>query len=420
MSTTDTSTSGILTGKRIVLGVTGSIAAYKSAVLVRLLVKAGAEVRVVMTPGALDFTTPLTLATLSNHPVHSDFTESKAAGTWTNHVELGLWGDLMLIAPATANTLSSMAHGRCDNLLLAVYLSARCQVAVAPAMDLDMYAHSSTQENLNLLAERGVHIIDAEEGELASGLSGKGRMAEPEHIVVNLCEWLLAKSPLYGKRALVTAGPTHEPIDPVRFIGNHSSGKMGFAIAERLAKLGAKVALVTGPVALTTTHPNVRITRIQTAAEMLEACTKFGPESDIVVMSAAVADYRPSIQASQKIKKHETALTIQLEPTVDVLAELGKSKPEHQVLVGFALETNNEFEHAKGKLQRKNLDLIVLNSLNDAGAGFGHDTNKVTFIDRHNKISTFELKSKSDVAADLATKIIELCNFEAHSLPSSL
>lgn len=418
MSTAHTFPEAILKGKRIVLGVTGSIAAYKSAGLVRLLVRAGAEVRVVMTPGALDFTTPLTLATLSNNPVHSDFTESKEAGTWNNHVELGLWGDLMLIAPATANTLSSMAHGRCDNLLLAVYLSARCQVAVAPAMDLDMYAHPSTQENLKLLAERGNCIIDPEEGELASGLTGKGRMAEPEHIVNNLSAWFLAKAPLHGKRALVTAGPTHEPIDPVRFIGNHSTGKMGFAIAERLAELGAHVELVTGPVALTSKHSNVQITRIQTAAEMFELCTKFGPASDIVVMSAAVADYRPSIQASQKIKKHETSLKIELEPTVDVLAELGKRKPKHQVLVGFALETNNELEHAKGKLQRKNLDLIVLNSLNDPGAGFGHDTNKVTFIDRHNKISTFELKSKSDVAADLATKIIELCNFEALSLPS--
>lgn len=413
MSTT--TTAGIWRGKRIVLGVTGSIAAYKSAWLVRLLVKLGAEVRVVMTPGALDFTTPLTLATLSNNPVHSDFTESKESGTWTNHVELGLWGDLMLIAPATANTLASMATGRCDNLLLAVYLSARCKVAVAPAMDLDMYAHAGTQENLARLTERGVLVVDAEDGELASGLSGKGRMAEPEHIIDQLTHWWLAQAPLYGKRALVTAGPTHEPIDPVRFIGNHSSGKMGFAIAEQLASLGAAVELVTGPVALSTAHPLIRTTRVQTAQEMHDACMLHSAESDIVVMSAAVADYRPSIRAAQKIKKDAAEMHIELEATTDILAALGSRKPQGQVLVGFALETNNELEHAQAKLARKNLDLIVLNSLRDEGAGFGHDTNRVTFIDRHNKISTFELKSKSEVAVDLANKIIDLCNSEAQS-----
>ncbi len=409
------STGGIWQGKRVVLGVSGSIAAYKSAWLVRLLVKNGAEVRVVLTPSALDFVTPLTLATLSNHAVYSEFTESKDAGTWTNHVELGLWGDLFLIAPATANTLAAMASGRCDNFLLAVYLSARCAVAVAPAMDLDMYAHASTQENLAVLAKRGVKVIDAEEGELASGLSGKGRMAEPEHIIDQLTHGLLEQAPLYGKRALVTAGPTHEPIDPVRFIGNHSSGKMGFAIAEQLASLGAAVELITGPVALSTAHPRIRTTRVQTAQEMHDACMMHSDECDIVVMSAAVADYRPSIRAAQKIKKADADMNIQLEATTDILAALGSRKPHKQVLVGFALETDNEHENAQAKLVRKNLDLIVLNSLRDAGAGFGHDSNKVTFIDRHNKISTFELKSKSEVAADLADKIIDLCNSEAQS-----
>lgn len=407
--------SGILTGKRILLGVTGSIAAYKSASLVRLLVKAGAEVRVVMTPAAHDFITPLTLATLSNHPVHSDFTESKEAGTWVNHVELGLWGDLFVIAPATANTLSAMANGSCENLLSAVFLSARCPVAVAPAMDLDMHAHASTTDNLKVLVERGVHVIEAEEGELASGLSGKGRMAEPEHIVENISDWFLQRAPLHGLNVLVTAGPTHEPIDPVRFIGNHSSGKMGFAIAERLAELGAEVDVVTGPVALVAKHPRIRVTRIQTAAEMYHACMQKRDDADIIVMAAAVADYRPSSRADQKIKKDEAALTIALEPTVDILAELGKTKRSGQILVGFALETNNEIEHAMNKLQRKNLDLIVLNSLQDKGAGFGHDTNKVSFIDRHNKIDTFELKSKVEVAADLAAKILELCSYDVRS-----
>lgn len=399
----------ILHGKKIILGVSGSIAAYKSAFLTRLLIKAGAEVKVVLTPDATEFVTPLTLATLSKNPVHSDFTEDPDQGTWSNHVDLGLWGDLLIIAPATANTLSKMVTGACDNFLMAVFLSARCEVLVAPAMDLDMFSHVSTQNNLAELKKRGIGIIEPEEGELASGLSGKGRMAEPENIFSALEHHFLQKAPLYGKKVLITAGPTHEAIDAVRFIGNHSSGKMGFHLARVMAEAGAEVQLVAGPVSLDTPHPAVSRTNVTSAAEMLKACLKFSAQSDIIVMAAAVADYRPSKPVNQKIKKSDNTLTIALEPTTDILAELGANKPPHQLLIGFALETDNEIEHAKSKRERKNLDLIVLNSLNDTGAGFGHDTNRITLIDRQNKISNFELKSKSEVALDIVKKIIELC-----------
>ena len=399
----------LIFGKKIVLGVSGSIAAYKSAELVRLLIKAGAQVRVVMTKDALEFITPLTLATLSQHPVHSDFTESLEQGTWVNHVELGLWADLMLVAPATANTLAKMVSGASDNLLLAVFLSAKCPVMVAPAMDLDMYAHASTQSNLETLAQRGIGIIAAEAGFLASGLEGQGRLAEPVHIVTQLEQYFQKLAPLYGLRALVTAGPTHEPIDAVRFIGNRSSGKMGFAIAKRLAELGAMVTLVSGPVSLSTPHPAIGRKNIETAEEMLHACLGEQANVDLIVMSAAVADYRPAHPQLGKMKKADALLSLELEPTVDILAELGRRKGAKQILVGFALETDHEIEHATSKLTRKNLDLIVLNSLRDTGAGFGHDTNQVTLIDKQNNLVSFELKSKSEVAHDIVEKIIALC-----------
>lgn len=399
----------LIFGKKIVLGVSGSIAAYKSAELVRLLIKAGAQVRVVMTKDALEFITPLTLATLSQHPVHSDFTENTDQGTWVNHVELGLWADVILVAPATANTLAKMASGLCDNLLLAVVLSARCSVIVAPAMDLDMYAHAGTQTNLDTLRGRGIAVIAAEEGFLASGLHGQGRLAEPAHIIAALDQHFLKSAPLHSLRALVTAGPTHESIDAVRFIGNRSSGKMGFAIAKRLAELGAAVTLVSGPVSLSTPHPAVGRKNIETAEELLTVCLEESATADIIVMSAAVADYRVANKVPGKMKKSDASLILELEPTVDILAELGRRKSETQILVGFALESDNEIEHARGKLQRKNLDLIVLNSLRDAGAGFGHDTNQITLIDKQNNLVRFELKSKSEVAHDIVEKIISLC-----------
>ncbi len=400
----------ILFGKKIVLGVTGSIAAYKSAILVRLLVKAGAEVRVVMTPDACEFITPLTLATLSKNPVYSDFTEDKHAGTWVNHVELGLWGDLILLAPCTANTLSKWVNGNADNLLLAVLLSARCAQAVAPAMDLDMYLHPSTRENLEKLSERNVAIIEPESGELASGLHGQGRLAEPEHIIEALENWFIDRAPLHRKKVLVTAGPTHEAIDAVRFIGNHSTGKMGFALARLAAELGAETTLIAGPVQLPLPHPAVKRINVTTASEMHTACHAIASEQSIIVMAAAVADYRPSQSFDYKLKKSSDALAIALEPTEDILKALGASKSKNQLLIGFALETNDELVNAKGKLERKNLDLIVLNSLRDEGAGFGHDTNKITILDRNNKTSTSELKSKSEIARDIWQKILELCS----------
>jgi phosphopantothenoylcysteine decarboxylase / phosphopantothenate---cysteine ligase len=396
----------MLVGKKIVLGVTGSIAAYKSAVLTRLLVKAGAEVKVVMTPAAHDFITPLTLATLSKNPVLTAFSEPND-GTWHNHVEIGLWADVLVVAPASANTIASMAHGVCNNLLLATYLSARCPVFFAPAMDLDMLAHEATGENIRRLKHRGNRIIETSFGELASGLVGQGRMAEPEEIVAHLESFFSDGNKLHGKKVLVTAGPTHEAIDPVRFIGNNSSGKMGFAIAENLAELGADVNLIAGPTTLSPAHPGIHIQRVTTAEQMFEACRNVFPGSDVAVLSAAVADFRPMQKADQKIKKGDLGLTLDLIKTPDIAEELGKLKKNGQVIVGFALETENERANAEKKLVAKNFDFIVLNSLNDPGAGFGSDTNKISIIDGKNGVLEFNLKSKKEVAADIVKAIIE-------------
>ena len=396
----------MLSGKRILLGVSGSIAAYKIAVLTRLLVKAGAEVKVVMTPAARDFVTPLTLATLSKNPVFSTFTKDDT-GAWHNHVELGLWADVMVIAPASANTVAKMANGICDNLLLAVYLSARCKVMVAPAMDLDMLRHPSTQHNIQKLMGFGHEVIDSNYGELASGLVGNGRMAEPEEVVERLTNFFQRNQKLQGKKALVTAGPTHEAIDPVRFIGNNSSGKMGFAIAEELANLGAEVSLISGPTHLSTSNQSIKIKRVTSAEEMFEASVSLFPFADITVLSAAVADFSPSTKAAQKIKKNEAGLTLALTQTKDIAAALGKIKKPGQFTVGFALETENEIENAEKKIISKNFDLIVLNSLNDHGAGFGHDTNQITLIDKKSQVQKFSLKTKKEVARDIVNAIID-------------
>jgi phosphopantothenoylcysteine decarboxylase/phosphopantothenate--cysteine ligase len=396
----------MLTGKKIILGVSGSIAAYKAAVLTRLLVKSGAEVKVIMTPSASDFITPLTLSTLSKNPVLSTFVTDDT-GQWNNHVDLGLWADTMIIAPASANTVAKMATGLCDNLLIAVYLSARCPVFFAPAMDLDMLEHPSTKSNIERLISFGNKLIQPTFGELASGLIGTGRMAEPEEIVETLSAFFLAKLPLAGKTVLVTAGPTHEAIDPVRFIGNNSSGKMGFAIAEALALKGAKVNLVAGPTQQETKLANINVKHVTSAEEMFAACSSLFPTTDITVLSAAVADYRPVVKADQKIKKKEDTLTLELTKTADIAASLGKLKHNGQIIVGFALETEHEQDNALKKLSSKNFDLIVLNSLNDQGAGFGHDTNKITIIDRDHKTKTFSLKSKKEVAEDIVNAIIE-------------
>ena len=398
--------SSVLSGKKILLGVSGGIAAYKTAHLVRLFIKAGAHVQVVMTPASKDFVTPLTLSTLSKKPVYSSFFEEEAEnGVWNNHVELALWADYMLIAPATANTLSKMANGNCDNLLIATYLSAKCPVYFAPAMDLDMYKHPSTLDSFQKLKKFGNTIIPAESGELASGLSGEGRMAEPENIIRFIENDILSKLPLAGKKILITAGPTYEAIDPVRFIGNHSSGKMGFDIAKIAAQNGAEVILVSGPTHLDLQHPSVSLKRVKSAQEMYDACFSYFSTMDVAIAAAAVADYKPKNVANQKIKKDDSTFIIELEKTKDILASLGKVKKD-QFLIGFALETENEIEHAKLKIQKKNLDLIVLNSLNDKGAGFGHDTNKVTFIDKHFTIEAMDLKSKEAVAQDIINKII--------------
>lgn len=396
----------MLQGKKIVLGITGSIAAYKSAVLTRLLVKAGAEVKVVMTDSAKTFITPLTLSTLSKNPALSEFIKDES-GQWNNHVDLGLWADAMIIAPASANTIAKMASGRCDNLLLAVYLSARCPVFLAPAMDLDMLQHDATKENLQKIASFGNHILDPAYGELASGLVGTGRMAEPEEIVAEIEDFFSRRQALKGKNVLVTTGPTHEAIDPVRFIGNHSTGKMGYAIAESLANLGAHVTLVSGPTAMHTSHPQVSVKKVMSAEEMYEACVAVFPQTDIAVLAAAVADYRPTVKADQKIKKKDENLTIELTKTRDIAASLGKIKQNNQVVVGFALETEHEQDNALKKLESKNFDMIVLNSLNDAGAGFGHDTNKITLIDRSGAIKKFDLKSKKAVARDIVSAILD-------------
>lgn len=396
----------VLSGKKIVLGVSGGIAAYKTASLVRLFIKAGANVQVVMTPASKDFVTPLTLSTLSKNPVHSTFYNDDEDAVWNNHVELGLWADLMLVAPATANTLSKMANGTCDNLLIATYLSAKCPVYFAPAMDLDMYKHPSTLASFNLLQQFGNTMIPAESGELASGLSGEGRMAEPENIIAFLEADLESKLPLKGKKILVTAGPTYEAIDPVRFIGNHSSGKMGFDIAEHAAGLGAQVILVSGPTHLKPKNSSINLVNVTSAQEMYDAAHRYFADVDVAISAAAVADYRPKFPATQKIKKTEDAFTIELEKTQDILASLGKVK-QKQFLIGFALETENEIENAKLKIQKKNLDLIVLNSLQDEGAGFGKSTNKITFIDKNFEIEPMPLKTKEAVAEDILNKVIQ-------------
>lgn len=400
----------ILSGKNILLGISAGIAAYKTASLVRLFIKAGANIKVVMTPASKEFVTPLTLSTLSKNPVYSLFTNEEDDNVvWNSHVELGLWADIFIIAPATANTLSKMANGVCDNLLLATYLSAKCPVYFAPAMDLDMYKHPSTKHSFELLKSHGNTMIPAATGELASGLVGEGRMAEPEDIVDFIERDVLEKLPLNGKKILVTAGPTFEAIDPVRFIGNHSSGKMGFEIAIAAANLGAEVILVTGPTHETISNNLVHILKVTTADEMYEEVHNYFTKIDIAILSAAVSDYKPKYVADKKIKKTETSFTIELEKTKDILASLGKIKG-NQFLVGFALETDNELENAKSKLKTKNLDLIVLNSLNDEGAGFGVSTNKVTFITKSDEVIAQELKSKAEVAQDLIQLIINQQN----------
>lgn len=397
----------VLSGKKIVLGVTAGIAAYKTTYLVRLFVKAGAEVKVVMTPSAKEFVTPLTLSTLSKNEVHSSFTnEDDDNAQWNNHVELALWADLFVIAPATANTLSKMAHGTCDTLLLAVYLSAKCPVYYAPAMDLDMYQHPSTKATFKKLASFGNIQIPATHGELASGLVGQGRMAEPEDIFTFIESEIAKNLPLRGKKIVITAGPTYEAIDPVRFIGNHSSGKMGYALADEAANLGAEVILVSGPSQVVLKSPFVHKISVTSAKEMYAVVHEHFNSCDVAILSAAVADYRPTEVASEKIKKKEGALTLQLEKTEDILASIGKIKT-HQFLVGFALETQNELENAKSKLEKKNLDLIVLNSLKDKGAGFKGDTNKVTFIAKDNKVVPFSVKPKTEVAKDILQYILQ-------------
>lgn len=397
----------MLKGKHVIIGVTGSIAAYKAASLVRLLVKEGAEVKVVMTELAKQFITPLTLATLSKHPVMVEFYNPEN-GDWHSHVDMGLWADLYLIAPATANTIGKMAHGIADNLLLTTYLSAKCPVMVAPAMDLDMYRHPATQQNLNILRGYGNVIVEPAEGELASGLIGKGRMAEPEEIVAFIRNYFGQRGELSGKKVLLTAGPTYEKIDPVRFIGNYSSGKMGFALAEEFAARGAEVILVAGPVHLKTEHPSIRRIDVESAAMMFEQVMEQAPACDIVVSCAAVADFTPIHRADKKLKREKDNLMLELQPTADIAAELGRRKKEGQLLVGFALETNDEASNALNKLHKKNLDLIVLNSLKDANACFGYDTNKVTMIDRNETQYEYNLKSKREVAKDIVDRIISM------------
>ena len=396
----------MMKGKRIVLGITGSIAAYKAAVLARALIKKGAEVQIVITPAGKEFITPLTLSTITSKPVISEFF-ARRDGTWHSHVDLGLWADAMLIAPATAATIGKMANGIADNMLITTYLSMKAPVFVAPAMDLDMFAHPSTQKNLDTLRSYGNIIIEPGEGELASHLVGKGRMEEPENIVAVLEDFFAKKSDLKGKKVMITAGPTYEKIDPVRFIGNYSSGKMGYALAECCAERGAEVTLISGPVSITAKHPNIRTISVESAEEMYQAAISEFGSSDAAILCAAVADFTPETKAEQKIKREKDDLIIKLKPTQDIAAALGKLKKDNQVMVGFALETNDEVEHAKGKLERKNLDFIVLNSLNDKGAGFRHDTNKITIIDKEN-VKEFPLKNKKEVATDIINHLAEI------------
>ncbi len=396
----------MMKGKKIVLGITGSIAAYKAAVLARALIKKGAEVQIVITPAGKEFITPLTLSTITSKPVISEFF-ARRDGTWHSHVDLGLWADAMLIAPATASTIGKMANGIADNMLITTYLSMKAPVFVAPAMDLDMFAHPSTQKNLDTLRSYGNIIIEPGEGELASHLVGKGRMEEPENIVAVLEDFFAKKSDLAGKKVMITAGPTYEKIDPVRFIGNYSSGKMGYALAECCAERGAEVTLISGPVSIIAKHPNIKTVSVESAEEMYQAATSEFDSSDAAILCAAVADFTPEVKAEQKIKREKDDLIIKLKPTKDIAAALGKLKKGHQVMVGFALETNDEVEHAKDKLERKNLDFIVLNSLNDNGAGFRYDTNKITIIDKENVIE-FPLKNKKEVATDIINHLAEI------------
>ncbi len=389
--------------KKIVIGITGGIAAYKTAYLVREFIKNGAEVKVLMTSAAKEFITPLTMATLSKNPVLTDFFNPEN-GDWNSHVDLGLWADAMVIAPATANTLAKMNYGIADNLLLTSYLSAKCPVFFAPAMDLDMYRHPATQKNINDLIHRGHICIDADSGELASGLTGKGRMAEPLEIFNTVKNYFSKRQSLQDKKVLITAGPTHEAIDPVRFIGNYSSGKMGYALAEECKNRGADVTLVSGPVSISKPD-GVKVIDVKSASEMLDACLQNFPDTDIAIMNAAVADYTPAYSADKKIKRTKDDMFIELKPTKDIAAELGKIKKKHQSLIGFALETDNEEKNASGKLKKKNLDFIVLNSLQDKGAGFGYDTNKISILYQDNNIKKFELKSKQEVAKDIIDEI---------------
>lgn len=391
--------------KKILLGITGSIAAYKSILLTRLLIKAGAEVKIVMTPAAKDFVSPLTLSTLSKNPVVADLFNNES---WSNHVMLGRWADMMLIAPLSCNTLAKMAHGICDNMLLATYLSATCPVAVAPAMDEDMWHHPTTKLNLQKLESFGNKILPVEKGELASGLYGDGRMAEPETIAKFIEENFFLKSDLAGKTVLVTAGPTFEPIDPVRFIGNHSSGKMGVAIARELARRGAQVHLVLGPSTINIGDANIHLHRVQTADQMYRESIKLFPQADVAIMSAAVADYTPVVTQTEKIKKSSDSFTVELTKTKDILKSLGEKKYNGQILVGFALETTNERQYAQSKLKDKNADMVVLNSLNDEGAGFGYDTNKITIFEKGGREISYERKPKQQVAQDIVDRIVNM------------
>ena len=396
----------MIKGKKIVLGITGSIAAYKAATLIRALIKKGAEVQVVMTPAGKEFITPLTLSTLTGKPVVSEFFDRRD-GSWHSHVDLGLWADAMVIAPATASTIGKMANGIADNMLITTYLSMKAPVFIAPAMDLDMFAHPSTQKNLQTLLSYGNRIIEPGVGEMASHLVGKGRMEEPERIVDVLEKFFNEQQDLKGKKVMITAGPTYEKIDPVRFIGNYSSGKMGFALAENCAERGAEVVLIAGPVTMQAHHPNIRRVDVESAQEMYEAATKNFEGADAAILCAAVADFTPESVADQKIKREKDDLVIRLKPTHDIAASLGKIKSTAQVLAGFALETNDELTHAQGKLERKNFDFIVLNSLNDKGAGFRHDTNKITIVDKEN-IVPYPLKDKKEVAKDIIDKLVSV------------
>lgn len=397
----------MLKGKHIILGITGSIAAYKAAYIIRGLVKKGAEVQVVITPSGKEFITPLTLATLSSHPVISEFFSNRD-GTWNSHVDLGLWADVMLIAPATASTIGKMANGIADNMLVTTYLSCKAPVFVAPAMDLDMFAHPTTQQNLDRLRSFGNRIIEPASGELASHLVGKGRMEEPDKIIEVLEEFFSEQQELKGKKIVITAGPTYEKIDPVRFIGNYSSGKMGYALAEACANRGAEVILVSGPVSLSTHHPSIKRIDVESADEMYEATVHAFQEANAAILCAAVADYRPENKAEQKIKREkDEELLLRLVANKDIAAALGSMKKDGQVLVGFALETQNGVQHATGKLERKNLDFIVLNSLSDTGAGFRCDTNKVSILERNGQITEYALKSKTEVAGDIVNKLVD-------------